>query len=163
MRKLLFIPILIGMASCCTSCCTKKPVIPGPSHETIVHYIDSTIWHDSTVITYLPKEKEVDVVKPMDTLKLETSYAKAEAYMDTAMRALRGSIENKPDAPIKIEYKWKDRIVYKDSIHTEYEPYPVEVTKEIIKYPKTYWFFLTFTVLILAFIGFKLYLKFKKV
>ena len=57
MKKLLFIPILIGIASCCTSCCTKKPIIPGPSHETIVHYIDSTIWHDSTVITYLPKEK----------------------------------------------------------------------------------------------------------
>ena len=110
-------------------------------------------------ITYLDKERYVDVVKPLDTLKLETSYAKAEAYLDTANVVLRGSIENKPDVPVKIQIKWKEKIVYRDSIVTK--EIPVEVTKEVTKYPKTYWWFMGFSILALVYLGLKLYLKFK--
>lgn len=161
MKKLVF--ILLFVLSSFYSCRTIKPVVPGPSEQTIVHYIDSIVWHDSTVINYLPKEVYVEMVKPMDTLRLETSYAKSEAYLDTTFRALRGFIENKTDVPVRVEYKWKEKIVFKDSIQVVEKPYPVEITKEIIKYPKSYWFFLVFTVLTLAFIGFRLYLKYKKI
>ena len=129
--------------------------------ETIVHVVDSIAWHDSIVITYLDKERYVDVVKPLDTLKLETSYAKAEAYLDTANVVLRGTIENKSDVPVKTQIKWKEKIVYRDSIVTK--EIPVEVTKEVTKYPKTYWWFMGFSILTLVYLGLKLYLKFKKI
>ena len=134
-----------------------KPI----KEETIVHYIDSISWHDSTVISYLTKERYVDIVKPLDTLKLETSYAKAEAYLDTANTALRGSIENKPDVPVKTQIKWKEKIVYRDSIVTK--EVPVEVIKEVTKYPKTYWWFMAISIAALVYIIIKVYLKFKKI
>ncbi len=129
--------------------------------ETIVHYIDSIAWHDSTVINYLTKERYVDIVKPLDTLKLETTYAKAEAYLDTANTVLRGTIENKSDAPVKTQIKWKEKIVYRDS--TVIKEVPVEVTKEVIKYPKTYWWFMAMSIAALVYIIIKVYLKFKKI
>ena len=97
-KLLLFLTLSLS-ALCLPSCglvkhCPQK-------EETIVHYIDSIAWHDSTVITYLEKERIVDVVKPYDTLNLETTYAKAQAYVDTTLRALKGSIENKSDIPVK--------------------------------------------------------------
>lgn len=131
--------------------------------ETIVHYIDSTAWHDSTVITYLKKERYRDVVNPLDTLKLETSYAKAEAYLDTTNRVLKGNIENKPDVPVKTQIKWKEKIVYRDSIRTVEKEIPVEVIKEVKVYPKTYWLFMAISIAALAYIILKVYLKFKKI
>lgn len=102
----------------------------------------------------------MDLVKPMDTLNLETSYAKAQAYMDTTFRALKGYIENKSDVPVKTQIKWKERIIYKDSIITK--EVPVEVIKEVTKYPKTYWWFLGISIAALIYIILKVYLKFKK-
>ena len=103
----------------------------------------------------------MDIVKPLDTLKLETTYAKAEAYLDTANTVLRGTIENKSDAPVKTQIKWKEKIVYRDSIVTK--EVPVEVTKEVIKYPKTYWWFMAMSIAALVYIIIKVYLKFKKI
>ena len=133
-----------------------KPI----KEETIVHYVDSTRWHDTTIVSYVTKERYVDLVKPMDTLKLETTYAKAQAYMDTTFRALRGTIENKSDVPIKTQIKWKDRIVYKDSIVTK--EVPIEVIKEVTKYPKSYWWFMGISIAALLYIILKVYLKFIK-
>lgn len=135
-----------------------KPI----KEETIVHYIDSISWHDSTVISYLTKERYVDIVKPLDTLKLETSYAKAEAYLDTANTVLRGTIENKSDVPVKTQIKWKEKIVYKDSIRIVEKEVPVEVIKEVKVYPKTYWLFMAISIAALAYIILKVYLKFIK-
>jgi len=134
-------------------------VKPRPiKEETIIHQIDSIAWHDSTIMHYLDKERYVDIVKPLDTLHLETSYAKATAYLDTANTVLRGEIENK-DVPIKQTIKWKEKIVYRDA--TIIKEVPVEVTKEVIKYPKTYWWFMAISILAVVYLGVKLYLKFK--
>lgn len=103
----------------------------------------------------------MDVVNDYDTLNLETSYAKATAYVDTTHRTLRGAIENKPDAPVKTQIKWKEKIVYKDSIVTK--EVPVEVIKEVTKYPKTYWWFMAISIAALVYIIIKVYLKFKKI
>ena len=59
--------------------------------------------------------------------------------------------------------RWRDRVVerhdtcWRDSITTEYK----ETTKEVVKYPKTYWWFLGFTILffIFAFVKLKKWLK----
>lgn len=157
-KLLLFLTLSLS-ALCLPSCglvkhCPQK-------EETIVHYIDSIAWHDSTVITYLEKERIVDVVKSYDTLNLETTYAKAQAYVDTTLGVLKGSIENKPDVPVKTQIKWKEKIVYRDSIVTK--EVPVEVTKEVIKYPKTYWWFMAISIAALVYIIIKVYLKFKKI
>lgn len=157
MKKLILaLTVLSFIASC-----GPTHHLPPESHTTIIHHVDSITWHDSTIINYLTKERYVDIVKPLDTLNLETSYAKAQAYLDTTHRALRGSIENKTDVAIPTTIKWKEKIVYKDSISIQEVPYPVEVIKTVTKYPKTYWWLLTYTILSLAYFGIKLYLKFK--
>lgn len=131
--------------------------------ETVVHYIDSTRWHDSTIVSYLTKERYVDIRSIYDTLHLETSYATATAYVDTSYKALKGIIENKDTVPVKTQIKWKERIVYKDSIRTVEKEIPVEVIKEVKVYPKTYWLFMAISIFALAYIILKVYLKFKKI
>lgn len=128
MKKIIsFLIILITIISCATI----KPV----PVETIINYKDSTIVNviDSTV--YIPVERIVDIVPAYDTLKLETSKAKAEAWVDTTMHVLRGNIENKTG--IEYKYIYKDRIEYRDSIVTKEVPVEVEVEK--IKYRHTFW------------------------
>lgn len=159
---ILSIGLLLGLSLLLPSCGVVhhyKPI----KEETIIHVIDSIAWHDSTVISYLTKERYVDVVNDYDTLNLETSYAKATAYVDTTHRTLKGTIENKPDVPVKTQIKWKEKIVYKDSIRIVEKEVPVEVIKEVKVYPKTYWLFMAISIAALAYIILKVYLKFKKI
>lgn len=124
--------ILIAVSCALISSCgtTKIVYLPG---ETKIEYRDTTIYRDS--IQYTPIEVIKEIVPEMDTLKMETSLAEAKSYIDTTNRVLRGEIKNKKGITNEVHYK--DRIVYKDSIITK--PYPVEVTKEVIKY-KHYWY-----------------------
>lgn len=154
MKKFAIISLLLLTA------CGVTHHLPPETEHTVVHYIDSIAWHDSTIIQYLTKERYVDITKPLDTLYLETSYAEAQAYLDTSMNVLKGSIENKY-TPIETPIKWKEKISYKDSIQVKKIPYPVEVTKEITKYPKSYWWLLVFSIISALYFGVKTYLKFK--
>ena len=106
----------------------------------------------------MPIERYRDYTSLLDTLKLETSLAKAEAYVDTTNNTLKGSIENKKDS-IKTVIKWKERIVQKDSL--VYKEVPVEVEKEVTKYPKSYWWFMGFTILAALYVALKVYMKIK--
>lgn len=122
--------------------------------QTIINYKDSTIVNvvDSTV--YIPKERIVDVVAQYDTLQLETNMAKAEAYVDTTLHLLKGSIQNKKG--VQYKYLYKDKIEYRDSIITK--EVPVEVPVEVIKtkhpfYEPILWLF---ALLSIGYIGFKL-------
>lgn len=142
------------------SSCGLYHQLPPTTDQTVVHYVDSIAWHDSTVVTYLTKERYIDIVNPLDTLNLETTYAKAQAYLDTASITLKGTIENKDTVPVVTKIKWKEKIVYRDSIEIKEIPYEVVRTVEVKKFPVTYWIFLGFTILTLVFIGFKIYLKF---
>lgn len=143
------------------SCGITKPC--HQKEETIVNVKDSIAWHDSTIITYLTKERYVDIVNPYDTLNLETSYATATAYIDTAFKALKGTIENKSDVPVKTQIKWKEKIVYKDSIRTIEKEIPVEVIEQVKVYPKSFWVFLAISIAALIYIILKVYTKFKKI
>jgi len=154
MRKLLYLTVLLLLTFGC--CVTKKTIQIDRITET--HYVDSTRWRDSTIYYIVPIERYRDYTSLLDTLKLETSLAKAEAYVDTTNNTLKGSIENKKDS-IKTVIKWKERIVQKDSL--VYKEVPVEVEKEVVKYPKSYWWFMGFTILAALYVALKIYMRIK--
>lgn len=123
----------------------------------------STNVRDSLVISYrdsikiIPVEKIVDVVPTYDTLKMETSVAKAKAFVDTTTHTLKGSLENKKE--IEYKYIFKDRIEYRDSIVYEPKPYPVE--KEVKYVPAVYKYSLAFTIIVILILALWMLIKFK--
>ena len=110
----------------------------------------------------IPVERYVDVVPAYDTLRLETTLAKSEAYVDTLTHTLKGNLEHKPEA-LKTTIKYKDHIVTvtKDSLVTKEIPVPVEVVREVT--PKWVWWLVFLNVLICIAIGIKAYLKFQRI
>ena len=99
------------------SCESSSNVTRSTSNEKIeIVYKDSIRYFDSTVI--IPVERYVDIVRSYDTLELETSQAKAKAWVDSIY--LRGEIENKSIVQYKYVDRWNtitnDSIIYKDKI-----------------------------------------------
>lgn len=105
-------------------------------------------WREKEVIRYVTKEVH-------DTL------------IDKTTDSVYVNVYTKGDTVFKEKYKektrWRDRVVIKndtcwrDSVITEYK----EAVKDVVKYPKTYWWFLGFTILffIFAFVKLKKWLK----
>lgn len=133
---------------------------PTTTTKTTTIIKDSIRWKDSTVLVPIPVERYVDVVRQYDTLRLETTLAKSEAYVDTLTHTLKGNLEHKPEA-LKTVIKYKDRIVveYRDSIVTKEVPVEVEVIKT--KTPRWAWRLVVFDALVALVFGAYLYLKFK--
>ena len=118
----------------------------------IEHVRDTVILKADTVRMTIPVEKIVEVVPAMDTLRMETSVAKAMAYADTATGTLKGKIENKPYQQKKeIQHTEKKRTVEKRV------EVPVEVVKWKYRIPHWVWYSLGFNLLFL----FVLFLKIK--
>ena len=125
----MFLLLIVGTFSGCRT-----------GHETLVttekvyNYVDTIRWHDSIVV--VPVERYVDLVREYDTLRLSTSLASAEAWLDTTNACLRGSIWNKNTYTYEKEiidhYIKKDSIVYRD------RPVPYEVEKVVEKAPWTF-------------------------
>ena len=109
------------------SCSILRPVVP--KEEIHIVYKDSTVINTIDSIRFIPKEVIKDVVADYDTLKLETSLAKATAFVDTTNHILKGSIENKKEIEQKIKYVYKDRII-RDTTYIK-EPAPYEVEKKV--------------------------------
>lgn len=140
-----------------SSSCSTIKYVP-IQKDTVTNVIDSIVWHDSTIVNYITKERVVDIVPQYDTLLLETDYAKSMSYVDTTHHVLRGEIENKDTVPIKTEIKWKEKIIEKEVEVIKEVPVEVEVEKEFI--PKWCWYSVIFNVIVLCYIGFKIYRKF---
>ena len=155
-KALIYLALIIGISACCAS----RKVPTQTNTETHIHIVDSIAWHDSTVYHNIYKEYYNDYTSLLDTLNLETSYSEFKSYIDTSARLLKGEAKNK-EIDIPVQIKWKEKIVYKDSIQTKEIPVPVEVTKEITKYPKSYWWFMGFTLLTGIYFALKVYLKLK--
>ena len=153
--------ILFAILILLSGCGVVKPR-PTIRPTTVYNYVDSIKWHDSTVVIYLEKQKSKDAVIPTDTLRLETDYAKATAYVDTTVNLLKGDIENKPDAPVKTQIKWKERVVYRDSTKIIEKEIPIEVTKEVLTYPNTYWWFAGISFISIAWFVLKMIVKLKQ-
>ena len=135
-------------------CCKTIQYVPIKG-DTVVEYRDTTIWKDSLI--YTPVEVVKEVVPYMEPLYMETSLAKAEAYVDTTTNTLKGKIENKKG--ITEQIKWREKIVYRDSVVTQ--EVPVEVTKEVVK-NKHYWYesiLWLISLLSIGYISIKLLLK----
>lgn len=118
----------------------------------IEHVRDTVILKADTVRMTIPVEKIVEVVPAMDTLRMETSVAKAMAYADTATGTLKGKIENKP-------YQQKKEIQHTEKIRTVEKrvEVPVEVLKWKYRIPHWVWYSLGLNLLFL----FVLFLRIK--
>lgn len=154
MKKILIYMLILLLSSCSTI----KYV---PIHNDVATNVkDSIVWHDSTIVNYITKERVVDIVPQYDTLLLETDYAKSMSYVDTIHHTLRGEIENKDTVPIKKEIKWKEKIIEKEVIKEVEVPVEVLVEKKYI--PKWCWFSVIFNVIVLCYILFSILSTFKK-
>lgn len=141
----LFIVFLLSFVGCST---TRYATVSGVEKE-VTNYKDSIRIRDSIVV--IPIERIVDIVPQYDTLKLETTQARAKAYVDTTLHLLRGSIENKDKA--KTEIREVIRFVERtDTLYIE-KPVPYEVEKPVKYVPSFYkfclWWFIG-TVLLIA-------------
>ena len=142
-------------------CCGTTHQIPVGTDTQVQTIIrDSVRVKDSTIFIQIPIERIVDVVPVYDTLKLETTLAQAEAYVDTLTHTLKGNIVNRRDS-IKVVVKYLDRKVeiLRDSIQVKEVPVEVEVIRKVI--PKWCWYLLVFNVLVLLVFAVKVYLKLK--
>ena len=115
---------------------------------------DTVLIKADTVKVDIPVEVKVNVVPELDTLKMETSVAEAEAYLDTLTQTLKGTLKNK-----KIELKKEIQTIEKTKYveHKVEVPVPYEVVKT--KVPLWAWILLSFNVSLL--IGFLIRLKFR--
>ena len=121
---------------------------------------DSIAIHQVDSVVYIPKEVIKDIVPVYDTLKMETSMAQAEAYVDTTTHTLKGSLKNKQGTTTKIKYV--DRVQYRDSIQIKEVPIPVEVEKEVKIHPwyeRILWIMSAIGLVFIVSIGLKIYRK----
>lgn len=142
------------------SCSTVKYVPISDSEN--IHKVDSTIiqYRDTTIFVEVPVEVVKEVVPQLDTLYMETSLSHSTSYLDTTTRTLKGELKNKIEPIEKIVYlPSKEHIVYRDSIITKEVPVEVQVEKKHI--PQWVWYSVIFNVIVLCYIGFKIYLKFR--
>ena len=115
---------------------------------------DTVLIKADTVKVDIPVEVKVNVVPELDTLKMETSVAEAEAYLDTLTQTLKGTLKNK-----KTELKKEIQVVEKTKYveHKVEVPVPYEVVKK--KTPRWAWWLLAIDACLL--VGFLLSLWFK--
>ena len=148
MGNKLYLLILAAIMLC--ACGTPKYITVKETE-----YIKDTVKIKAdTVRVEVPKEVVVNVVPELDTLKMETSVAEAEAYLDTLTNTLKGTLKNK-----KTELKKEIQTIEKTKfVERKVEvPVPYEVVKT--KVPRWAWVLLAFNVSIL--IGFLIRLKFR--
>ena len=150
---ILFTIFLLSFVGCST---TRYATVSGVEKE-VTNYKDSIRIRDSVVV--IPIERIVDVVPAYDTLKMETTQARAKAYVDTTLHLLRGSIENKDKAKTEVRevVKFVERT---DTIYVE-KPVPYEVEKRVRYVPAFFKFTALFFVGVILLIIIRIVLKFK--
>lgn len=135
----------LAVLTALTGCGTVKYV----PVEKVVEVKDTVIVKVDTVRVEVPVERVVEVVPEMDTLKMETSVARAEAWMDG--KSLRGRMENKR-AELKKPVDKVERLKYV----TVRQEVPVEVVKEKRVTPEWAWGSLIVNLAVVGFIVLKL-------
>ena len=144
MKRILFLILLL-----LTSCSTIKYVpVKG---EDIYH----TEYVTKDSIVYTPVEVIKEVVPELDTLYMETSVAKAKAYLDTNLNTLKGEMKNKK------EIIYKDKIIYRDSIIIQKQEVPVEVEVEKKVVPSWCGWSLGINILAMIYFLIRLYFRFR--
>lgn len=146
------IMLVLGLL-CVVGCGTIREIPVQTVEKVIVR--DSLIYVTDSIIVEVPKEVIKEIV-PQDTVSIlktsvATSQAKVEKGMLTHTLEQKGVIKTRIDTVFQVQYV--DRIIEKDV--------PIEV--EVIKYKRDtiFWFSIIFNILVLVFIGFRIYLKLK--
>lgn len=149
----LFILFLLSFVGCSTT----RYVPVKETEKEVINYKDSVRIRDSIVV--IPVERIVDIVPQYDTLNLETTQAKAKAYVDTALHLLRGSIENKDKAKTEVRevVKFVERT---DTVYVE-KPVPYEVEKRVKYIPTFFKFTALFFVGVILLTIIRIVLKYK--
>lgn len=150
---ILFTVFFLSFVGCST---TRYVPVKGAERE-VVNYKDSIRIRDSIVV--IPVERIVDIVPQYDTLKLETTQARAKAYVDTTLHLLRGSIENKNKSKTEVRevVKFVERT---DTLYIK-EPVPYEVEKRVRYVPAFFKFTALFFVGVILLIIIRIVLKYK--
>ena len=138
-------------------CSTTRYVPVKEIEKEVTNYKDSIRIRDSIVV--IPVERIVDIVPQYDTLKMETTQARAKAYVDTTLHLLRGSIENKNKAKTNVRevVKFVERT---DTLYIE-KPVPYEVEKQVRYVPAFFKFTALFFVGVILLIIIRIVLKYK--
>ena len=117
---------------------------------------DTVLIKADTVKVGIPVEVKVNVVPELDTLKMETSVAEAQAYLDTLTQTLKGTLKNKK-TELKKEIQTIEKIKYVE--HKVEVPVPYEVVKK--KTPLWAWIMLSINVGLIVGFLLILFLKFR--
>ena len=150
MKPLHFLTVLFLFCLLLSGCGTTKYV---PVKET--EYVrDTVILKADTVRMTIPVEKIVEAVPAMDTLRMETSVAEAEAYLDTLTQTLKGQLKNK-----KTELKKEIQTIEKTKFVERKVEVPVEVVKWKYRIPHWVWFSLGFNLLFLLILILRIKIK----
>ena len=137
---------------------TRYATVSGVEKE-VTNHKDSIRIRDSIVV--IPIERIVDVVPSYDTLKMETTQARAKAYVDTTLHLLRGSIENKDKDKAKTEIREVIHYVEKtDTIYIE-KPIPYKVEKQVRYVPAFFKFTALFFIGVILLTIIRIVLKYK--
>ena len=130
------------------------------SENTKVIYIETEKIVMDTVTVEVPVEVTMTYSGLRDTLKMETSIAIAEAYIDENEMKLVGSIENK-SAQIKKVVPLKSKTITRDSLifQTKEIPVPYEVVKT--KIPRWCWWLLLINIAVIVIVILKFLINFK--
>ena len=149
----LFIILLLSFMGCST---TRYVPVKEVEKE-VTNHKDSIRIRDSIVV--IPVERIVDVAPVYDTLKMETTQARAKAYVDTTLHLLRGSIENKDKAKIEVRevIKFVERT---DTLYID-KPVPYEVEKQVRYVPAIYKLSLIFMIATIVLTVIRLILRYK--
>ena len=138
-------------------CSTTRYVPVKETEKEVTNHKDSIRIKDSIVV--IPVERIVDVAPVYDTLKLETTQARAKAYVDTTLHLLRGSIENKDKAKTEVRevIKFVERT---DTLYID-KPVPYEVEKQVRYVPAIYKLSLIFMIATIVLTVIRLILRYK--
>lgn len=156
LRHIFHITTILTISLFVVSCALFKEV---PVKDQI-NIRDSIVVHQVDSVVYIPKEVIKDIVPVYDTLKMSTSMAEAEAYVDTTTHTLKGSLNNKQGTTTKIKYV--DRIQYRDSIQIKEVPIPVKVEKEVKIHPwyeRILWVMSAIGLIFIVLLALKIYRK----
>lgn len=154
MKKLILLILLFVVCSCGTV--KQIPV----NNKEVVNIRDSVVLRDSVITTYINKERIKEVVPELDTLVMNTKYAKSISYLDTTTNTLQGTLEQLDSVPVPVKVVFKDKIITKEKVIEKEIPVPVEVVREKKVTPKWIWWSLGLNFLI--FVIFLLRLKLNK-
>lgn len=158
-------PFLVLIVACglAVGSCGQIKYVP-VNTTTQVEIKDSTVLHIKDSIRYTEATRYKDLAWLGDSLKIEGQRSRMWAVADTAKGAIVGGLEEDPQEE-KHRIIYRDRWKTKDSLVFQDRPVPYEVTKEVKIIPK-FWiitgvFGIICMVLLLTFIGLKIYRFFK--